>query len=189
MRPGIYITKSQAYLYMNIMQQRPPFESLPSTSLQPNALSELTSLPPYYQVEIRPIAFFRQSEEIDQIAVMRLAELIHETGYWTVPIPVCLDTGIIMDGNHRLSAARHLNLSAIPCIPLRYEDPRIAIECWKTGVALKPAEIVQQILVDGTLPHKSTRHIFSPALPEAKIPLATLTGHMECSSIIQETRR
>lgn len=173
---------------MTIMQQPPPFKRLPSASVHVNALSELTSLPPCYQVELRPIAFFRQSEEIDQIAVMRLAELIHETGYWTVPIPVCLDTGIIMDGNHRLNAARHLNLGAIPCIPLRYEDPRIAIECWKTGVALKPAEIVQQVLAAGTLPHKSTRHIFSPALPKAKIPLTILTGHIDYSAIAKETR-
>lgn len=146
------------------------------------ALRELASRQPHYQVEIRPITFFRESEEIDQAAMQRLAELIHATGYWTVPIPVCLDTGIIMDGNHRFSAARHLNLRSVPCIPLRYEDPRIAIKCWKTGDPLNPAEIVQQILTGGTLPYKTTRHMFSPALPTANIPLAALAEYADWSA-------
>jgi hypothetical protein len=149
------------------------------------ALSELASRHPHYQIEIRPITFFRESEEIDQVAMQRLAELIRETGYWTVPIPVCLATGIVMDGNHRLSAARHLNLRSVPCIPLCYEDPRIAIECWNTGVPLRPAEIVQQILTDGTLPYKTTRHMFSPVLPNSNIPLAALAEYTDWSATVE----
>lgn len=146
------------------------------------ALSELASRHPHYQIEILPITFLRESEEIDQVAMQRLAELIRETGHWTVPIPVCMSTGIVMDGNHRLSAARHLNLKSVPCIPLRYEDPRIAIECWNTGVPLKPAEIVQQILADGTLPYKTTRHMFYPTLPQSNIPLAALAEYKDLSA-------
>lgn len=150
------------------------------------ALSELASRHPHYQIEIRPITFFRESEEIDQVAVQRLAELIRETGHWTMPIPVCLATGIVLDGNHRLSAARHLNLRSVPCIPLCYEDPRITIECWNTGVPLRPAELVQQILSYGNLPYKTTRHTFSPALPTSHIPLAALAKDTDWSATVEE---
>jgi hypothetical protein len=131
---------------------------------------------PHYAIELRPLSFFRESEEIDRGASLRLAEQIQRMGHWTVPIPVDFDTGIVMDGNHRLNAARHLKLAAIPCIPLRYDDPRIAVECWNTGDRLRPDDIVRQILAGGTLPYKTTRHLFAPTLPTANIPLAVL-GH------------
>lgn len=160
---------------MNSMQEQPLIKhphSLPYPARA--ALSELQRRHGPYAIEIRPITFFRESEEVDRKAVQRLAESIHRTGYWTAPVPVDLDTGIIMDGNHRLGAARHLKLVFIPCIPLRYDDPRVAVECWNTGRPLKPTDIVRQILTAGTLPYKTTRHSFAPTLPTANIPLAAL---------------
>lgn len=127
-----------------------------------------------YVVELRPPGFFRASEDIDRAAARLLARQIRQAGFWTTPIPVDLDTGIVMDGNHRLRAALHLGLGAIPCVPLRYDDRRIAVECWHTGLALAPADIVRKVLANGRLPYKSTRHRFSPALPQIRIALTDL---------------
>ncbi len=128
-----------------------------------------------YCVALRPAAFFMPSEEVDTDHVRRLADTIRATGLWTTPIPIERDTGIVMDGNHRVRAAALLGLHHLPCVLLDYADPRVSVTHWSSGAPFSVASIRQRIVAERRLfPYKTTRHRFAPALPGTEIPLTVL---------------
>ncbi|WP_224079225.1 ParB N-terminal domain-containing protein [Cupriavidus laharis] len=127
-----------------------------------------------YVVTLQPVSFFRQSEQVDIEGVWMLTELIASDGCWLTPIPVEASHGIVMDGNHRLRAAMRLGLKRLPCIPLRYGDPRVCVRDWNSGEPFDTGCILRTVTCGGLLPHKSTRHFFEPSLPVTSIPLGRL---------------
>jgi len=129
-----------------------------------------------YVVAVRPIEFFRPSEEVDTAHVRRLAEEVRRSGTWLAPLPVEADSGLVMDGNHRLQVARLLGLRRLPCIPLRYDDERLHVRCWKTGRPFSLDELQEIVALPEVLPYKTTRHSFDPPLPRTEIPLSLLAG-------------
>jgi hypothetical protein len=144
-------------------------ERAPST--RPDA-----SVAPAYVVAVRPIGFFRPSEEVDTAHVRQLAEEVRLSGTWLAPLPVEADSGLVMDGNHRLQVARLLGLQRLPCIPLRYGDDRLDVRCWKTGRPFSLDELRRIVALPEVLPYKTTRHSFDPPLPRTEIPLSLLGG-------------
>ncbi|QHB57406.1 ParB N-terminal domain-containing protein (plasmid) [Ralstonia solanacearum] len=132
-----------------------------------------------YCVALRPTAFFKPSEEVDADHVRRLADTIRATGLWTTPIPIERETGIVMDGNHRIRAAALLGLHHLPCVLLDYADPRVSVTHWGSGAPFSVAGIRQRIVTERRIfPYKTTRHRFAPALPSTEIPLTVLgTAH------------
>jgi hypothetical protein len=127
-----------------------------------------------YCVAIKPLSFVRPSEEVDPAHVAALVERIRSSGRWLIPIAVEQGSGIIMDGNHRLRAAIALGLTYIPCVPLQYSDPRVRIVDWNTDEPYDIQKIYQALTREQILPYKSTRHLFSPRLPETEIDIALL---------------
>lgn len=127
-----------------------------------------------YVVAVRPIDFFRPSEEVDTIHVRRLADEVRRSGHWLAPLPVEADSGLVMDGNHRLQVARLLGLRRLPCVPLRYGDERLRVRCWNTGRLFSLRELQAIVTAPAVLPYKTTRHAFDPPLPETDIPLSLL---------------
>jgi len=129
-----------------------------------------------YCVALRPVAFFVPSEEVDAVAVHRLATHIGNAEVWNTPIPVEQQTGIVMDGNHRIRAAALLGLHQLPCVLLDYTDPRVSVTHWQTGAPFSVDSIRERILVQKRLfPYKTTRHRFWPVLPTTDIALMTLS--------------
>ncbi|HYD81455.1 MAG TPA: ParB N-terminal domain-containing protein [Paucimonas sp.] len=129
---------------------------------------------PAYQIAIKPVSFFRQSEETDLTNVHKLVTAMLDTATWTTPIPVTKDHGIVMDGNHRLRAAKLLGLRYVPCIPLDYQDPRVSVLHWTTNEPFCIDTIYRTIMSNGVFQYKTTKHSFSPALPTTDIPLRLL---------------
>ena len=128
-----------------------------------------------YDIIVKPIDFFLPSEEADPEAVQFLATAIASAGIWTAPVPVEGQTGIVMDGNHRIRAARLLGLRHLPCVLLSYRDPRVSVMNWWTAEPFPVERIIRSILFNRKmLPYKSTRHHFAPALPATAFQLATL---------------
>lgn len=128
-----------------------------------------------YRIAIKPITFFLPSEEVDPESVQILATAIEHADVWTTPVPVERETGIVMDGNHRIRAARILGLRYLPCVLLSYRDPRVTVVNWWTAEPFSVDRIFRSILFNKEiLPYKTTRHHFAPALPETDVPLAVL---------------
>ena len=123
---------------------------------------------------MRPIEFFRPSEEVDAAHVRELAEQVRSSGHWLAPLPVEAASGLVMDGNHRLRVAHLLGLRRLPCVPLHYDDQRLCVQCWKTGRPFSLDELQAIVTISAVLPYKTTRHAFDPPLPETEIPLSLL---------------
>jgi ParB-like chromosome segregation protein Spo0J len=129
-----------------------------------------------YCVSIKPIDFFRASEEVDEAMAHALAATILDMGRWQAPLPVEAHSGIVMDGNHRIRAAALLGLRYLPCVLLGYDDARVAVHDWHAGTVFD-VERIRRTLGDGRLlAYKTTRHSFDPPLPRTDIPLALLAG-------------
>ncbi|GLU31271.1 ParB N-terminal domain-containing protein [Trinickia caryophylli] len=130
-----------------------------------------------YCIAVKPISFLQASEVVDENHVSELAAVIREAGRWTTPIPIDTETGIVMDGNHRLRAAAMLGLSYLPCVLLDYLDPRVSVTHWRTGEPFCVKSIGTRLLRDKMLfPYKTTRHRFASVLPHTDIPLALLSA-------------
>jgi len=130
-----------------------------------------------YCVALKPVSFLRASEIVDEGDVCRLAVAIRNAGDWTTPIPIEKESGIVMDGNHRLRAAAVLELRYLPCVLLDYRDPRVSVTHWQTGEPFCVRHICKRILQDKLVfPYKTTRHSFAPRLPCTEIPLSLLRG-------------
>jgi hypothetical protein len=125
-------------------------------------------------VELWLISSLRPSESVSDTDVVELTNVIRNTGIWTHPIPVCEQTGPVMDGNHRLKAAERLGLQRVPVIPLSYLGGRVVVRDRNDGGLFDLARF--RLVVDaGTLlPYKTTAHEFEPALPVVSIALNSL---------------
>lgn len=127
-----------------------------------------------YVVAIRPLSYFKASECVDHGRVLALAERISAQRCWSQPMPVEATTGLVMDGNHRLQAARVLGLRHLPCVPLHYGDSRLSVACWRTGRPFDLNAIWAVVQQQRVLPFKTTRHRFDPPLPATQIDLELL---------------
>ncbi|WP_273908873.1 transcriptional regulator [Pseudomonas fontis] len=129
---------------------------------------------PPYRIELTAIDQLQASEEIDEKHARQLARNISAQQAWRIPLPIECGTGLIMDGNHRLFAARLLGLSHLPCVLLSYDDPRVSVQHWHNGLAFDPGLLQGMLGTGRLLPYKTTRHAFAPALPPINIALADL---------------
>ncbi|WP_269633197.1 ParB N-terminal domain-containing protein [Pelomonas sp. BJYL3] len=136
---------------------------------------------PGYTVALEAIDFFRATEAVDPQRVRELTDSIVASGHWLVPIPVEHRTGLVMDGNHRLRAARLLGLRRLPCIPLDYGDARVDVRCWRSAEPFDIDRILQLAARQAVLPYKTTRHRFDPPLPGSRIPLALLAQELHAA--------
>lgn len=123
------------------------------------------------------------TEEIDPNRVAALEAQILQAGYWTTPIMVEKDTLLVMDGHHRLSVAKRLQLSTVPVFLLSYDLVRV--EGWRSGEIITPETIFAMARSGGKFPFKTTRHIVDEPLPSCMVPLEHLrpewpTGHASC---------
>jgi ParB-like nuclease family protein len=133
----------------------------------------MTGTEPYI-VAIRPIELFQPTEQVDFEKVRQLALTIRLQGHWLVPVPIESRTGLVMDGNHRLHAAKLLGLRRLPCVPLGYDDRRVAVRCWQSGAPFDVERVMSIASRREVLPFKTTRHRFDPPLPKSHIPIALL---------------
>tara|TARA_B100000780_G_scaffold278706_1_gene253263 strand:- start:1249 stop:1653 length:405 start_codon:yes stop_codon:yes gene_type:complete len=112
-------------------------------------------------------------EHCSEIAV-ELAKKIIDTGFWTVPIAVEANMMAIMDGHHRLNAAKYLGLSRVPCVVMTYENGGVSLKSWRNDVVCRVADIRSMVARLEKYPLKTTRHVFNPSIDEIKIPLELL---------------
>jgi hypothetical protein len=114
------------------------------------------------------------SEMVLDAQVKELAQRIVESGIWTHPIRVCARSGLVMDGNHRLKAAKSLGLLRVPVVPLSYESQRIKVRNRRDGAPLARSRFDAVIRAAALLPYKATLHESEPTLPVTSIALDLL---------------
>ena len=111
-----------------------------------------------YILTFRTLGSLRASEQVLDERVRALAWRIQREGRWLAPLTIDEESGVVMDGNHRLQAAQQLGLRRLPCIALSYADPRVSVACWTTGLPFDPQRVFATLARGALLRPKSTRH-------------------------------
>ena len=112
------------------------------------------------------------NEEHVEARLLEVIESISSSGRWTAPIVLEKRSLAVMDGHHRLAAARRLALSRVPCLMLDYSQ--VAVEPRRVGYCVDGEQIIQRARARMLYPPKTTRHIFSHALPTCDVDIWTL---------------
>lgn len=126
------------------------------------------------ELKLLSLDLIQETEEHDFIRANQLADAISEFGFWTVPIAIEYSTLAIMDGHHRFSAAKLLNLARVPCVLLDYEKSGVTLQSWRSDWDIDVDDIFLMLKEGKKFPIKTTRHLFSPSIKEMKIPLDLL---------------
>ena len=116
----------------------------------------------------------QETEEHDVTKATQLADAIHDSGFWTVPIAVEHSVLAIMDGHHRFNAAKLLNLARVPCILMDYRKSGVTLQSWRNDWTIDVDDIFLMLKEGKKFPIKTTRHLFTPPIKEVKIPIDLL---------------
>jgi hypothetical protein len=103
-----------------------------------------------------------------------LADTILREQLWRIPIALERTSLAVMDGHHRLEAARQLRLKYVPCLLLDYDS--VEVETTRDGYLVSPHEIVRRARTGELYPPKTTRHRFPSPFPTCNISMLLLEG-------------
>lgn len=138
-----------------------------------NLLSQTYVTTSSYEVHLVPLDDLVPHEDHDPEWALTLSDAIIRRSVWTTPIAAERSSKIVMDGHHRLAAARRLCMTRIPTIFFKYGDSNVALDGWRQDTVTKDM-IFKAALSGILLPRKTTRHVFSPSVGEIELDLAIL---------------
>ena len=127
-----------------------------------------------YEVCLEPTSELRPTEGIQPNRASALIDQIATAGIWTRAILIEAASKAVMDGHHRLNAARSLGLARVPCIRLRYGDPRLQLTSWREDFPVTPEMVLASARTGAPLPPRTSRHVLSPGPGSLRIPLDLL---------------
>lgn len=112
------------------------------------------------------------NEQHIEARLLEVIDSIMRSGRWTEPIVVEKESLAVMDGHHRLAAAKWLALPRVPCLMLDYAQ--VAVEARRGEYCVDGERIIERSRSRMLYPPKTTRHIFSRALPTCDLDLVVL---------------
>ena len=129
---------------------------------------------PIRELKLVSINDLIETEDHCKNRVLKLVEEIKKCGFWTVPIAIETRMMAVMDGHHRLNAARHIGLTRVPCLSMTYENGGVLLKSWRDDVICSVESISAMVANSQKYPIKTTRHVFNPSIDEIRIPLGLL---------------
>ncbi|WP_051212873.1 NTP transferase domain-containing protein [Butyrivibrio fibrisolvens] len=110
-------------------------------------------------IELIPVNSLKHIEAFDEERVKKLQCEIEDCGIWKRPLIVEKNSNLVLDGQHRLEVAKHMNLEKVPALLVNYQD----VKLWSLRKEIPvSAEIVRKkVLQDGDIfPYKTVKHKF-----------------------------
>ncbi|MBN3790972.1 ParB N-terminal domain-containing protein [Burkholderia sp. Ac-20353] len=126
-----------------------------------------------WTIELIPTERILPNEEHDETRLLEVLDSIARSGRWTAPIVLERASFAVMDGHHRLAAARRLSLPRVPCVLLDYAQ--VGVETRRPDFRVDGEQIVARSRARVLYPPKTTRHIFPRALPVCSIDITILS--------------
>lgn len=126
------------------------------------------------RLELIEISLLIETEEHCEKDALKLSNRIKFEGVWKLPIAIEESSLGVMDGHHRLAAARLLNLQRIPCLLMNYNSGEVTLRSWKKDLRPTIEDFFLMISSQKKFPIKTTRHIINPPIQEISIPLNIL---------------
>ena len=106
-------------------------------------------------------------EEVDEDHLVELTAEILRDGILRQPVLVDSESGVILDGHHRVRALKTLGCSLIPAYLVDYLDSGIEVWPRRPGIPVDKEGVVKAGLSGLPYPPKTTRHEW-PLPPEAR---------------------
>tara|TARA_B110000438_G_scaffold237476_1_gene234889 strand:+ start:141 stop:602 length:462 start_codon:yes stop_codon:yes gene_type:complete len=128
-------------------------------------------------VELVPIELLLSHEEIIAKKVDQLEKMTLRWNAYVLPLVVDRNTGTILDGHHRYTVAKRLNLLCLPCVMVDYlNDDSIELGLWPNSGkdSIEKSDVVNAALSGDLFPPKTSRHRLPDHLPPISIPLSRL---------------
>ena len=129
------------------------------------------------KVELVPVEALLPHEEVVEHRVDNLEKMTLRWRAYTKPLLVDRKTGTILDGHHRTSGAKRLDLMCLPCVLVDYlDDDKITLSVWPNSgrESLEKEEVVEAALSGNLFGPKTSRHLLSDHLPPISVPLDRL---------------
>ncbi len=122
------------------------------------------------------IASLRHIEAYDPQRVEWLTAKIRQEGVWTTPLAIDEQHHAVMDGQHRMEAARKLGLRRVPAVLFNYQD--VPVRSLRPDThTVTPEEIVTRALSGNIYPYKTAKH---------DLPQERLVCHIELDKLMRE---
>ncbi len=128
-------------------------------------------------VDLVSVDWLLPHEEIKVKARDKLLDMTKRWGGFTKPVLVDGETGSLLDGHHRLSVAKLLNLKLIPAICLDYIDSDlISVDVWPQSSIekLDKIQVIEMCQSNNLFPPKTTKHTTVYDLPPIMVRLENL---------------
>lgn len=142
-----------------------------------NTMEDYEKIKNYYssklelpEIELIPVKNLKHIENFDPERVKWLALKIQEEGIWTTPLAVSREY-LVMDGQHRLEAAKMLSLDKVPALIFKYEETPVF--SLRADITLDWQSVVKNAMADHIYPYKTVKHILPP-IPVCSIGLEKL---------------
>lgn len=124
-------------------------------------------------IEFVPVERLRHIEGFSKRRVEWLTRKIVDEGLWTKPVALDAHHDLVLDGQHRMEAARTLGLRRIPAVRYAYSD----VEVWslRPNHAFDWQRVTERALAGQPYPYKTVKHAFPDGgLPACAIALESL---------------
>lgn len=123
-------------------------------------------------IEFIPTSYLKHIEDYSKKRAEWLIQKIKNEQIWTKPL--CLDKKhhLVMDGQHRMEAAKILGLAYVPCILFDYHSVKI----WslRDNYHVDHETVITRALNENIYPYKTVKHLFPIEIPTLKISLHEL---------------
>jgi L-serine kinase (ADP) len=119
-----------------------------------------------------PVSRLRHIEGYSKRRVSWLEKKVLAEQLWTRPLCVDRDYNLVMDGQHRMEVAKHLDLAVVPCLLFGYNE----VEIWslRPNHEVTPELVIHRALSNDVYPYKTVKHRFPIEVPSLVIPLSKL---------------
>jgi ParB-like chromosome segregation protein Spo0J len=122
------------------------------------------------------VRLLRPHEDVVEGRVRGLADQILLDRFIRYPILVDSRTLVVLDGHHRLAAAKLLGLRFIPVILVDYNGDCVSVTSWRDGVTVTKDMVREHGLRGNLMPPKTSRHRVCFEVLEVGVPLEVLRG-------------
>ena len=127
-----------------------------------------------YTVKLINVESIVETEEHIPERVKWLERVILKDEVWRVPLILEKKTLALMDGHHRLNAAKNIGLKCVPAILLDYYEDDVIVTSWRADYYIDRNVVLRYINEGKVFPYKTTKHQISPVPENVEIPLYSL---------------
>ena len=112
----------------------------------------------YRDVVLIEVDKLRHIEGFGKKRIIWLKNKILKEGIWTNPLKISNEHSLVMDGNHRMEAAKMLNFRYVPCLMYDYDE----VEVWslRKNHTVTSQLIIERSLSDCIYPYKTAKHAY-----------------------------